>query len=229
MAQEAGFGIFVDGKAATKDDIKNLPITVLEDYLDDVPGASGEGFSASRALRGFKSTDAFHSWISKTQHAQRFMHLNASISRFKEHKNRDHTRAVRMHLARAKRVHRELDELAKETDLKRNSREFFIRSVVNPDPIEGAICRSAYVSDIAGAWFPEGHSVPLISVFPVPDFDWFNMNDKGSSLTYIGAGVLCEDPWYEGRKFWFFGASYNMHLSLAGFSDIASSGYCIGP
>jgi hypothetical protein len=217
MSNHPDLHFFVEGKQATADDVKEAPITLVS---DDLP----EG----KAIHVFQSQDSFRSWVGRTKHKQRAEMIEGTIAQVRKLEKEDHTRAKKVQKARVKRIERELAELAKDTGLKPGSPELYRRALEAP-LLEGPILHTAICHE---HWDGTGAAVFLVSAIPIPDFGWLGMNDKTSGLTFLGAGVLSAETWYQGRAFWFFGAHMwwpPMQLSFAGWDNIASSGYCIGP
>jgi hypothetical protein len=176
---------FVDGKEATEDDVKESPFTVAS------CGKTETSFHA------FRTEDSFKSWIMGTGHKRQFIEIESTIEAVRKLEKQDHSRAQKVQKARGDWIQNQLDELARDTNLKPGSPDLIRRASTEAPLLEGPLLHTGICSENSDG---TGNAVFLISALPVPDFRWFGMNDKASALTFWGGGVLTENIWYAGSN-----------------------------
>ncbi len=69
---------------------------------------------------------------------------------------------------------------------------------------------------------------PRTRLFPIPsgfwpDLSWCGWNNRARSVRIFGLNVLCDDPWFGGKKAWLFGFNGLLNLDTLGIDRTTSS------
>lgn len=209
---EADFLVLVDGAQRDADALAKAPIVAMGTGLPD----------SANAAYGFKSKAAFETWAAETDHAERVAAGLEVVARRKKLANADHTVARRRQTARVKQIRAELRDLSQRTGLPIGSQELFLKATSEADPVEGAIFDPFILHDTSNFG---GGFLPVFGGLPLGDFGWFGFDNRASSVTISGLGLITEHVWYVGRQFWMFGFPIaQFRFTWTGFDNSASAG-----
>ncbi len=183
--------------------------------------ASGGIVGAADAVYAFKDEASFISWAERFPSGEKFLKLHRTIDATRELENRDVSAIKKIRQRRTDFLVKELEDLAKRSDLSVNSTELFLKATcVDCDHLEGSIFDPSIIYqhiNYRGSWRPIATTIP--------DFRWIGFNDKASSMIVSGVGILFEHTWYRGRRFYFGGFPYMNFPDFRqfAFNDLASS------
>jgi hypothetical protein len=212
MAQSDGIHLFFEGREVTEDDVKEGSHTL---YFADRPEPEVHVFGSESALLD---------WANLRQDWTRVAHMLGTEQLVGRQKGADIARAAKLHKTRYGRLREDLDALSEETGLE--GLELLRRATVGAPAFEGPASHSAFLHapPAAGSWLNFAWMPRWI---PIPEFSVYGMNDRGNLLTFFAlpGGSIYENPWFGGRRLWFWGVSFGTDLRPFGFAGIASSGW----
>lgn len=201
---------FVGNKRVPKETAERAPIL-----------ACGNMLGTTDAVVAFDDDLAFLRWAEKMPNGEKFYKLTRLVDEVRKLEHDDLTQVKEARKRRTQYLTRELEELASRRKMAVNSAEVFLEATAaGCHPLEGAILDPAIIYEhinFGGSWRPLAATIP--------DFRWIGFNDKASSMRVSGAGILFQDTWYRGRKFYFGGVptmDFPDFRQFA-FNDLASS------
>lgn len=180
----------------------------------------GEELPFSSFVYVFSNVYEMNEWAQKTKIGSEVSSCLKLLPNAQAQEANDHKRAKKKLKQKANRIVKDLKELSEITGLSTGSMELLKRATVEAPLIEGSIFDPALLYTDIGF---EGTVTPLWSGLWLPDFRWFDMNDRVSSVHALGFIALFEHIWWQGASVWLFSHSV-ADLRLAfNFNDEVSS------
>jgi hypothetical protein len=163
--------------------------------------AYGPGLSKKDEAFAFSTEKEFLKWSAKLDVGPGIASKQKDIVKARKEKGKNDAYLKARQIEKVKRIEKDLKALARNSGLRYNSKELFLRATRDALKTEGQIFDPATLFmgvNFRGPFLPVG--------VPIHNLSYFGFDNNISSIRGLGYCVLFEYPWYSGRNLWLVGS-----------------------